>query len=178
MERTDAEIVEATLSGSRETFGELIIRYQGHIYGLAYGLLRNWVDAQDTAQEAFIRGYVRLDQLRRPENFAGWLKQITVSLCMDRLRALRSESRLFIPLDEANNLEELPVVLASEQDKGPMRELALAQIGKLPRDYRIPLCCSTSMNSLTRALQISWRSALTLPGRESSAHERCSGRRC
>ncbi len=159
MERTDAEIVEATLSGSRETFGELVIRYQGHIYGLAYGLLGNWDEAQDTAQEAFIRGYVRLNQLRRPEKFAGWLKQIAVSLCMDRLKALRSESRLFISLDEANASEELPVVLASEKDKELMRELALAQIGKLPRDYRIPLVLfhlnELSYQSLADFLEIS-----------------------
>lgn len=161
MERTDAEIVEATLSGSRETFGELITRYQGRIYGLAYGLLRNWDDAQDTAQEAFIRGYVRLNQLRRPERFAGWLKQITVSLCMDRLRSLQSESRLFISLDEANASEELPVALptASDQDEGLMRELALAQIGKLPRDYRIPLVLfhlnELSYQSLADFLEIS-----------------------
>ncbi len=141
MERTDVEIVEATLSGSIEDFGQLIIRYQGHIYGLAYSLLGNWCDAQDTAQEAFIRGYIRLSQLHHPERFASWLKQITVSLCLDRLRALRSESQLSISLDEANASKELPVVLpvSFEQDEELMKELALAQISKLPRDYRIPL---------------------------------------
>jgi RNA polymerase sigma-70 factor (ECF subfamily) len=139
MERTDAEIVEATLSGSREDFGELVIRYQGYVYGLAYSLLRNWDDAQDTAQEAFIRAYIRLSQLHFPEKFANWIKQITVSLCMDRLRVLQSESQLSIPLNETDE-KELPVVLPdSDQDEGLTSELALGQIGKLPRDYRIPL---------------------------------------
>lgn len=139
MGRTDAEIVEVVLSGSKDAFGELVIRYQGHIYGLAYGLLKNWDDAQETAQEAFIRAYIRLSQLRFPEKFANWLKQITVSLCMDRLRALQTESQLSISLDEVDE-KELPVVLpASEQDEAITIELALIQISKLHRDYRIPL---------------------------------------
>ena len=62
---------------------------------------------RSTAQEAFIRGCVRLNQLRNPEKFANWLKQITVSLCMDRLRGMRLESQLSIPLNETNE-KELP----------------------------------------------------------------------
>ena len=102
MEIGDAKIAEAALSGDKEAFGQLVVRYQGHIYGLAYSILGNWDDSQDTAQEAFIRAYLRLDQLRYPGKFAGWLKQITISLSMDKLRASRKESGLLISLDEAS----------------------------------------------------------------------------
>ncbi len=41
--------------GRTETYEALVARYQGHVYGLAYSLVNNWVEAQDIAQETFIR---------------------------------------------------------------------------------------------------------------------------
>jgi RNA polymerase sigma-70 factor (ECF subfamily) len=69
-ERGDAELVRAALAGDKEAYGELVTRYQGHVYGPVYSLVNDWANAQDVAQETFIRAYCNLDQLREPEKFA------------------------------------------------------------------------------------------------------------
>ncbi len=63
---TDAELVERVRSGDREAYGSLVSRYQGHVYGLAYSLVDDWAEAQDIAQDAFVRAYLNLDQLQDP----------------------------------------------------------------------------------------------------------------
>jgi hypothetical protein len=82
---------------------------------------------------------------------------------MDKLKILRSESQLSIPLDETDE-NELPAVLpALDQDKVLTSELALGQINKLPRDYRIPLVLfhlnGLSYQSIASFLEISINAA-------------------
>jgi RNA polymerase sigma-70 factor (ECF subfamily) len=78
---TDAEIIRAVLVGDRGQFGELVRRYQGKVYGLAWHLLGNHAEAQDAAQEAFITAYTRLPSLLQTEKFPLWLRRIVVNQC-------------------------------------------------------------------------------------------------
>lgn len=68
-------------------FGELVNRFQNMAYHLAYGVLEDAYLAQDAAQEAFVAAYQSLEQLREPQAFPGWLKQIVVTQCHRLLRA-------------------------------------------------------------------------------------------
>lgn len=67
-------------------FGELVNRFQNMAYHLAYGVLEDAYLAQDAAQEAFVAAYQSLEQLRDPQAFPGWLKQIVVTQCHRLLR--------------------------------------------------------------------------------------------
>lgn len=58
-------------------------------FRVAYGVLRNRADAEDVAQEAFVRAYRRFAQLRNRERFRAWLVRMTWRLAMDRQRADR-----------------------------------------------------------------------------------------
>ena len=88
----DADLVRRTLAGSREAYKELVTRYQGHVYGLAYSLLGDWAEAQDIAQEAFLRAYTNLDQLRERERFAAWLRRVAFGVTMDWLKSFRPKA--------------------------------------------------------------------------------------
>ena len=117
MEIPDSELVAQTLNGNIQAFGQLVRKYQGAVYGLAYLYVRNFHDAQDLAQEAFLKAYENLTQLRNYERFASWLRQITVNLCNMWLRSKKEvlsieEVAHFIPAremqpDEACEREEL-----------------------------------------------------------------------
>jgi len=52
---TDAELVQRCLVGDFNAFGELVKRYQGHVHGLAYDLTKDFEEARDLTQEAFIK---------------------------------------------------------------------------------------------------------------------------
>lgn len=74
---TDVQLVQRTQQGEAEAFGEIVRRYQDAVYGLAVHLVHDFTDAQDVAQQVFIRAYERLAQLRHPEKLPAWLRQIT-----------------------------------------------------------------------------------------------------
>ncbi|MHC4715876.1 MAG: RNA polymerase sigma factor [Planctomycetota bacterium] len=141
-ERADAELVELTRGGQQEAYKELIGRYQGHVYGLAYSLVNNWAEAQDIAQETFIRAYTNLDQIRRPERFAAWLRRVAFGVSMNWLRSFRPG--LFEQLDGRVDLDhlEIPDFQPDPPAVAERRELAnavLAAIASLPARYRVPL---------------------------------------
>jgi RNA polymerase sigma-70 factor (ECF subfamily) len=138
----DAELVTTTRGGDPEAYATLVARYQGHVYGLAYSLSGNWADAQDIAQETFIRAYVNLVQLKDPARFAPWLRRITFSVAMNWLKAFRP--KLFEQLEGQVDLEtlEIPDFAPGPQEVVERKELAEAvqrAIASLPPKYRLPL---------------------------------------
>jgi len=138
----DAELVNRTRSGDRNAYGELVSRYQGHVYGLAYSLVGNWIEAQDIAQETFIRGYTNLDQLRDPARFAAWLRRVAFGVAMNWLKAFRP--KLFEKIDGRVDLDrlEVPDFRPGPSGAAQSRELANAVIqavDSLPPKYRVPL---------------------------------------
>jgi len=144
-ERTDAELVElARARGDTKAYGELVQRYQGHAYGLAYSLLGDWAEAQDMAQEAFIRAYVNLSTLEDPGRFPAWLRRIVFSSCITWLRTFRPQ--LYRAMGEPEDVDALTSIPDMETPSqyglvadSQMSEVVLAAIADLPPKYRIPI---------------------------------------
>ena len=86
MPADDGELVRRTLEGDWEAFSALVDRYRDAVCGVAYHHLGDFEEAQDAAQEALVRAYVRLRQLREPGKFGPWLRRITSTICADLLR--------------------------------------------------------------------------------------------
>jgi RNA polymerase sigma-70 factor, ECF subfamily len=78
-------LVERAQLGDRLAYGELVVRFQPTVYAIALARLRNPTEAQELAQEVFLHGMKKLPQLREVECFAGWLRQITVRMAINRL---------------------------------------------------------------------------------------------
>jgi RNA polymerase sigma-70 factor (ECF subfamily) len=79
------ELVERARAGDRAAYGELVERFQPTVYAVALSRLRNPTEAQELAQEVFLHGMKKLAQLRDAQCFAGWLRQITVRMAINRL---------------------------------------------------------------------------------------------
>lgn len=86
-DRTDGELVEATLDGDDDAYGELVDRYEDVLYSHAVRMTGGEDGAKEVLQRAFIRGYRRLSLCRQPEKVGGWLFRITSNLCKDHLKA-------------------------------------------------------------------------------------------
>ena len=78
------QLVLAAQAGDREAFGQLVERYQGSVYAIALRKLGNHAEAQELCQEVFVQALQKLDQLREPACFGGWLRSITVRLAINR----------------------------------------------------------------------------------------------
>jgi RNA polymerase sigma-70 factor (ECF subfamily) len=79
------DLVVRAQAGDRSAFGELIERFQSTVYAIALARLRNPAEAQELTQEVFLHAMRKLGQLREAYCFAGWLRQITVRMALNRL---------------------------------------------------------------------------------------------
>lgn len=87
----DMAWVLAAKEGDREAFARLVETYQRPVYNLAYRMLGNPGDAEDAAQEAFLKAYRALGSYDTRRSFSTWLLSITAHHCIDRLRRKRKQ---------------------------------------------------------------------------------------
>jgi len=83
---TDAELVQQVRNGSRRAFSELMRRHQQRVYWTARRLIGNHDDAEDVAQETFVKAYLALGDFRGDASFFTWLYRIAVNLSLNALR--------------------------------------------------------------------------------------------
>lgn len=78
------ELVQLAQRGDREAFGRLAACYQPTLFAIALRRLRNRAEAYETVQDVLIQAMRKLPQLREPERFAGWIRQIAVRMSINR----------------------------------------------------------------------------------------------
>ena len=86
---SDARLVDAVRRGETEAFGELVARYERRLIGVIRRFVDDLEQAEDLAQETFLRVYRRIDQFDPSRRFGPWLFQIGVNLSLDWLRRRR-----------------------------------------------------------------------------------------
>lgn len=93
--------------GDREAFDRLAQRYQGLVYSIVLRRVRNHAEALEVSQEVFIRAWRKLDQLREPERFPAWLKQVAVRMSINHV--LRRKAETALDNGEFSSVEEVRV---------------------------------------------------------------------
>ena len=83
---SDEQLIRATLGGDVSSFGIIVERYWDMSAAFALSKVNNTVDAEDIAQESFIKAYSQLHRLRNRSRFAGWLCKITAQQCVNHIR--------------------------------------------------------------------------------------------
>ena len=141
MSATVAELVRRAQAGDLEAFGELVTRFQDFVYGLAYHLCGSFEDAQDLAQEALVRAYQRLAEVAEPAAFPGWLRRVTISVCLNALRAMRRQAGLSLDEAVAQGLEPAgtaadPATIAAQRE---LHQAVLAAVRALPSAYALAI---------------------------------------
>ncbi len=94
---TDRERVVRVRQGDQDAYAELIAAHERVLYNLTYRMLNDAGEAEDAAQEAFIRAYYHLDQYDPQRAFRTWLLSIGAHLCIDLIRKRRFR---WLTLDE------------------------------------------------------------------------------
>jgi RNA polymerase sigma-70 factor (ECF subfamily) len=88
--QTVAELVRAAQTGDRDAFGELFERYRPAMVALAMRRVRNADEAEELSQDVFVQAMQKIDQLRVPEAFGGWLRRIVHRMAINRLTRNRA----------------------------------------------------------------------------------------
>jgi len=86
--------------GDRDAFQVLIERYEGMVFDLAHQYGDSPEDAEDLAQDAFLKAYRQIGNLRSPDRFASWLYGIALNRCRDYAKNVRRETYAFSRTDE------------------------------------------------------------------------------
>jgi RNA polymerase sigma-70 factor (ECF subfamily) len=134
----EAQLVDDARRGSRQAFGELVLRYERRLQRVIRQFVRDPDQAEDLAQEAFVRAYQRLDQFDPARRFGPWLFRIGVNLTLDYLR--RKQRRGWWPLFSDSSAERAPDPAVAD----PRRELDLSEevqhvLQQIPEAYRTVL---------------------------------------
>ena len=83
----DCALIQRSLQQDTRAYGQLVQRYQGSVFNVCYRLLANRQDAEDIAQETFIRAYRRLYTFDLSKPFAPWIRRIGHNLAINQLKS-------------------------------------------------------------------------------------------
>ena len=131
--RSDAELVALVADGDERAFGELLGRHQDAVYGFARRMLRDAHEAEDVAQETFLRLYRTSAHYRPEASLRTYLLRITKNICIDHHRKKRPELMDQVP-EMAD--EQTPLDLLEDAIDAERLEKA---IDKLPANQRAAL---------------------------------------
>src|SRR6478672_7173190 len=138
--QTDAELVQACLDGRREAFDVIVERHQRHVYQLCYRFAGNHEDANDLAQDVFIRAYRGLKTFKGQASLGTWLYRIGVNVCLTKVAA-KGRSERIDPLLTGNDAR-----IASQEEtaaeallRGERAAQVRAAIARLPKKQRATL---------------------------------------
>jgi RNA polymerase sigma-70 factor (ECF subfamily) len=131
--------VKGTLRGDMTAFAQLVDQYKTPVYNLAFRMLGNAEDAEDAAQETFLRAYSQLRTYDPARKFSSWLLSITAHHCIDQLRRRRIS---WLPIDAIDGLDWLWADTAQPEQTvidGEDRDEVRRLLHILPPKYRLVL---------------------------------------
>ena len=134
---TESEWIRLAIQGDQDAFGRLVTVYQTPVYNLTYRMLGNAAEAEDAAQETFLRAYAHLRRYDPARSFKTWLLSIASHYCIDRLRRRRIN---WLELeDEIAEAESLapnspnPVGVVIQREHEESMQVLLAQLSPTDR---------------------------------------------
>lgn len=128
-------LVTAAQAGDRAAFGELFTRCERAVYHAALKRLGDPFEAQELCQEVFVQALLKLDQLRTPEAFPGWLQSITQRMAINRIVRRKPLVSAETPVLEAACAEhDTPLDLALTNERQARVHAGLSRLGRMDRE--------------------------------------------
>jgi RNA polymerase sigma-70 factor, ECF subfamily len=137
LESDENWLIERARQGDAAAFERLVLQHERYVYNMALRVVSNPEDAQDIAQQSFVRAWQSLPQFRGEARFSTWLYRIVTNLCYSRLPRIRRE---LSALDTDENALGLP-----DERQGPesvvlaagVRHAVQEAFAALPESYRL-----------------------------------------
>jgi len=135
----ETRLVAAARGGDAGAFGELVRRHEQAVRRLALGMLADEDEAEDAAQEVFVKAFRSLGKYRGDALFSTWLHRITVNQCMDVLRRRKRWRWLSLdaPADEQGREPPSPATSPEQATRGvEAKDLLRSLLKGIPADHR------------------------------------------
>jgi len=104
----DQEIVAQFRSGDRDAFAKLVQKYQSRVLTLATRILDNRSEAEDVAQDIFVKVFQSLHEFRGASRFSTWLYRITVNHCLNYIRRRTRQQQTLVAAEPEEWMQESP----------------------------------------------------------------------
>ncbi len=131
---SDQELVMRVRQGEQQAYGDLVRRYQVSVFNLCYRLLGERTLAEDMAQEAFLRGYQRLETFDASRSFGPWIHRVAVNLCLTHRK---KRTPTLVPLqpemDAASGEPRPPEARAEAHEEARRVRRALRELSDIQR---------------------------------------------
>lgn len=164
MEAIVKKRIKQVKKGDQNAFGEIVEIYKNKVYQICYRLLGNRHEAEDAAQEVFIRAYVHINTFNQDLKFSTWLFRIATNLCIDRIRKKKPDYYLDAEVSGTEGLtmySQIPseaVPPETELENLELQETVHKEILKLPEKYRSVIVLKyieeLSLNEISETLKL------------------------
>lgn len=131
---TDRDLIIHTRHGDTAAFGELVLRHQSSVFNVCHRMLHDHGEAEDMAQEAFIRAHARLGSFDIERPFGPWIRRVAANVCLNHLEA----QKLTTELDDEKDAGESPSPEKQVEVKERSEQIRMA-LASLPANYRAVL---------------------------------------
>jgi RNA polymerase sigma-70 factor, ECF subfamily len=142
METLVTKRIKQVLKGDQNAFAEIVEIYKDKVYQICFRMLGNRHEAEDIAQEAFLRAYVNISSFNQERKFSTWLYRIATNLCIDRIRKKKPDYYLDTEIPGTDGLDMYSQIAASgktpeaEVEGMELQEAVQKEISALPEKYR------------------------------------------
>lgn len=141
MSKTDHDAIRAVLSGDKDAYAGLVKAHGRSVFCVAYRITGDKADAEDVAQETFLRGYRKLESFQWRANFGSWIYRIAVRCALNKLQNRRPD-RQGLAVEDSDGESEFiqiadhapgPEQLVLSDEIAAYREAAMASLTPLER---------------------------------------------
>jgi RNA polymerase sigma-70 factor (ECF subfamily) len=139
-DRSDKNLVAASKRGQKGAYALLVKKHYKQVFAVCLGILGNVSDAEDLAQDAMLKGYLKIRKLRNTERFEPWILQIAKNLCIDMIRRSKHVKTILAEHTVQN------------QQKGGENHDLQKDIRRLPMELRLPLVMYYFDNKSTKKI--------------------------
>ena len=134
--------IKQVLKGDQNAFADIVSLYQHKLYQVCYRMLGNKQEAEDIAQEAFVRAYMNLHTFDQKRKFSTWLYRIATNLCIDRIRKKKPDYYLDAEVTGTEGLDLYSQIASDDQlpeetlEQMELQDRIQYEISRLPDKYR------------------------------------------
>lgn len=138
---SENDLISSAAKGSHSSFEQLVSKYKSAVFNVIYSVCGNTQEADDIAQEVFLKTYFSLASFRGDSKFSTWLYRITVNECLDTMKKKKHNTTSIDDTEQAlpliNVLADPSASIEKQMLRNEETKLVRKQILSLPRQYRV-----------------------------------------
>jgi RNA polymerase sigma-70 factor (ECF subfamily) len=129
---SDRDLILQARRGETAAFSELVVRYQTGVFNVCYRILHERGEAEDLAQESFIRAYDRIHTFDIEREFGPWIRRVAANLCLNHLES----QKVTVELDDERDADSAQLPEAAQEVRERSEQIRNA-LASLPANYRL-----------------------------------------